>query len=513
MCTPAWKNGNSLLHPWLLTLVCTLVAVPTACSQTARSQAAEPVAAGMLAQLMLPQNGQSRRASSSDPNLAANGDSKTILPGQTLVLADLEGPGVIHHFWNTIVSLDPFSGRGLVLRIYWDDSKRPSVEVPLGDFFGVGHGVQASFQSLPVSVSSVGRARSCRWQMPFRKRARITITNERLEFGPAACYYYIDWEKVDRLAEETLYFHARYRQQTPAQAGDHVLLETSGRGHYVGTVYSVHQTRAGWFGEGDDRFTIDGEQEPSIRGTGTEDYFDDAWGFREFAGPFHGVTLYEGPLAGDRVTAYRWHLVDPIRFQKSLKVSFEHRGSLFTDEGAQLASSDQREDWISSVAFWYQTPVATWKEPLPPASKRVAPYQILFATGLKRRASPDKTEQSLAGILFRPGVADGQIEFDFEIKKAGRYKFSAVLVDNVFGGCYQPSLDDRPLGPVLDMGSKGADWREYVFDLHDLKVGAHTFKLAGKGASAKQRTIGPKLYAVGISSLILLRMEDMEGYQ
>lgn len=340
------------------------------------------------------------------------------------------------------------------------------------------------------------------------------MTNENLKFGPVPFYYYIDWEKLDRLPDKSLYFHARYRQQFPAKSGDHVLLETAGRGHYLGTVYSAHQVKIGWFGEGDDRFFIDGEKQPSIRGTGTEDYFGDAWGFREFAGPFHGVTLYEGVMPGDRVTAYRWHLNDPIRFTKSLKASIEHRGSVYSEEnGNSLSSSGEREDWISSVAFWYQTPVATWDEPLPPAEKRIAPYQILLAPSLKVRAKPDKTEKSVTGVSFRPGTPDGEIEFDFDIAKPGKYRFSAVLLDSVFGSRYQPFLDGKPLGPVLDMNSKGADWREYVFDLHDLEKGAHTFKLAGRGPSPGRRTIGPQWYGVGISSLILLRLEDMKGYQ
>ncbi len=467
----------------------------------------------LLVRITQSQPGRTRRASSSDENLDGNGDSKTILPGQTLVLADLDGPGVITHFWNTTASLNPFSGRSLVLRMYWDGAERPSVETPLGDFFGVGHGAKAEFQSVPVGVSSLGRSRNCFWRMPFRKHAKITLTNENVKLGPVPFYYYIDWEQLDELPETTLYFHARYRQQFPAKPGDHVLLETTGRGHYVGTVYSAHQVKTGWFGEGDDRFFIDGEELPSIRGTGTEDYFGDAWGFREFAGPFHGVTLFEGVMAGDRVSAYRWHLNDPIRFTKSLKASIEHRGSVYSEQdGKSLSSSGEREDWISSVAFWYQTPAVTWDEPLPPAAKRTAPYQILLSTGLTMRATPDKTEKSLAGITFRPETPDGQIEFDFEIEEPGRYRFSAVLLDSVFGSRYQPFLDDEPLGPVLDMNSKGGDWREYVFDLHDLDAGTHTFKLSGRGASPNRRTIGPKLHAIGISTLILLRMQDMKGY-
>jgi hypothetical protein len=332
-------------------------------------------------------------------------------------------------------------------------------------------------------------------------------------FGPAALYYYLDWEKLDSLPEDVLYFHARYRQQTPAKPGDHVILETSGRGHYAGTVYSVHQICTGWFGEGDDRFYIDGEELPSIRGTGTEDYFGDAWGFREFCGPFHGVSLYEGPMAGDRVTAYRWHLADPVRFTKSLRVTIEHRGSVFDEAGNQLSSSGERPDWVSSVAVWYQTPATTWDERLPSAAKRVAPYRVIPVAGLTTRAKPDETKKEMAGLIFRPGVPDGEIEFDFDVAEPGRYRISAMLIASLFGSRYQPMLDGEPLGPVLDMYCRGFDWTEYNFDLHDLQKGTHTLKLAGRGASPHARTMAPKMFAVGINSLILLRLEDMEGYE
>jgi hypothetical protein len=192
--------------------------------------------------------------------------------------------------------------------------------------------------------------------MPFRKSAKVTLTNEATDYGKVSFYYYLDWEKLPELPPEVLYFHARYRQAMPAQPGDYTILETHGTGHYVGTVYSAQQVKTGWFGEGDDRFYIDGEQVPSLRGTGTEDYFNDAWGFRQFATPFYGVSLWEGVFPGDRVTAYRWHVTDPVRFRKSLKVAIEHKGSIFTDAGVQVASSDERPDWLSSVALWYQTP-------------------------------------------------------------------------------------------------------------------------------------------------------------
>ncbi len=454
-------------------------------------------------------NGRSMRASSVDSNFSGNGDSKEISPGETLVIADLEGPGIIKHIWNTSASLNPFSGRSLVIRIYWDNSEKPSVEVPLGDFFGVGLGAKKTFQSLPVSVSSFGRSRTCFWEMPFRKHAKITISNELPQFGPVPFYYYVDWEKVDSLPDSVLYFHARYNQQTPAEPGDHIILNTKGKGNYAGTVYSVIQKENGWFGEGDDRFYIDGETSPSIQGTGTEDYFNDSWGFREFAGLFHGVTLYEGVLAGDRVSAYRWHIPDPIRFKKSLKFSIEHRGSIFDDEGNKLSSSGERADWVSSVAFWYQTPIAFSENSLPLAEERIPPYQINIASSLKMKATPDKVRTEIVAIHFEPETPDGQIEFEFEVNDSGKYKISAVLADEINGSKYQPFIDNNLAGPELDMASKGGNWTEYVFGLFKLEKGKHLFTLKGRGDSPKMRHSFPKKYYIGISSLILLRIEDL----
>jgi len=462
-----------------------------------------------LDQLTISSNSQSKRSSSTDSNIDGNGDSKNILPGETIVLADLDGPGIIKHIWNTSASINPFSSRALVLRIYWDDSEKPSVEVPLGDFFGVGFGARKDFQSLPVSVSSFGRSQTCFWRMPFKKHAKITLSNESSEFGPVYSYYYIDWEKVNSLPEDVLYFHARYHQQSPAKPGDHVILNTKGRGNYIGTVYSALQVKNGWFGEGDDRFYIDGEKIPSIQGTGTEDYFGDAWGFREFAGSFQGVSLYEGPLSGDLVTAYRWHILDPIRFRKSLKFSIEHRGSDVDMSGKQLSSSDERADWISSVAFWYQTPIVFSDSGIPPAGERIPPYQIKLASSLKMKAIPDKITKGIEGINFTPETPDGEIEFEFEVKESGSYKLSAVLVDDIFGSRYQPLIDDKPVGLILDMVSKGSNWNEYNFGVLKLDHGKHKFKLRGKGASPNRRTSLPEKFSIGISSLILLRLEDL----
>src|SRR6185295_4359471 len=167
--------------------------------------------------------------------------------------------------------------RLLRLRVYYDGSPVPSVDAPLGDFFAVGHGFERPVRSLMVRDSSEGRSRNSYWPMPFRKSCRITITNEGRR-RVANLYYHVDWQKLEALPETTPYFHARYRQALPNSGGKpYEVLAVSGRGHYVGTVLSVVQAEAGWFGEGDDFFFVDGEAVPSIEGTGSEDYFNDAW--------------------------------------------------------------------------------------------------------------------------------------------------------------------------------------------------------------------------------------------
>ncbi|MCD6598083.1 MAG: DUF2961 domain-containing protein [Bacteroidales bacterium] len=466
-----------------------------------------------LDNLIYKQDFKAQRESSSNENLHKNGDAVSIEPGETIVLGDLSGPGIINHIWITIGSEDPFFGRSLVIRMYWDGSDKPSVEAPLGDFFGVGHGAFVSFESNPVSTSSHGRAKNCFWKMPFRNNAKVTITNESKEYRTDSFYYYLDWEKHDSLPEDVLYFHAQYRQQFPAQTGDYTILETEGFGHYVGTIYSVQNMELGWFGEGDDRFYIDGEEIPSLRGTGTEDYFGDAWGFRQFDRPYYGVSLWEGYFPGDRVTAYRWHIPDPIPFRKSIKVTIEHRGSIFSDLGIQLGSFIERPDWISSVAIWYQSTPAQFEESIPPANKRIAPYQIFAAKNLTIRANPEncikKADISLDFIPMKP---DAYLEFDFNVEKDGRYQINVILMHSLFSSKYQPFLDGKALGPELDLYTSGNDPIWEHLDLHDLSTGTHTLRFEGKGASPKMRTMAPPTYYFSMVYLILLRLEDMEGY-
>lgn len=460
------------------------------------------------------QNYSAQRASSANPDLHSNGDARSIAAGETLVLAEMDGPGMITHIWTTVGSIDPFYPQSLVVRMYWDGLERPSVEAPLGDFFGVGNGAHADFTSLPVATSSRGRSRNCFWQMPFAKSAKITVTNESTRYDTDSFYYYVDWRKYDALPDGSTYFHAQYRQAMPATPGDYTILETEGRGHYVGTVYSVQQMETGWFGEGDDRFYIDDEEAPSLRGTGTEDYFNDSWGFRAFATPYHGVSLWEGYFPGDRVTAYRWHLDSPVPFSTSLKVTIEHKGSIFTDKAVHLGQFIERPDWISSVAFWYQeSPQELTAGLLPPAQDRIAPYTIIAAADLTLRGDPKGMMlRDKVSVTYAPGKPDASLEIDFEVAEAGRYQINAIMAYGFYGGVYQPLLDGKAIRGPIDFCDTGLDPIWTRFDLHDLEAGTHTLRFEGRGASPNMRSLAPPYYGLGIYYLVLLRMEDMAGY-
>src|SRR5262249_903109 len=234
------------------------------------------------------------RCSSNNLYVDSNDDCKHPIPGETTVLADLKGPGVITHMWITIADSEYGWPRLLRLRIYYDGHKTPSVDVRIGDFFGVGHGYERNLNSQMVRDASFGRARNCYWPMPFLKSAKVTITNEGTR-RVTSLYYHVDWEKHDALPNDIAYFHAYYKQQNPPDAGKlYTLLNVRGDGHYVGSVLNIVQTQMGWFGEGDDMFYVDDETTPRIEGTGSEDYFNDAWGLRVSDGAWSGTPIAEG---------------------------------------------------------------------------------------------------------------------------------------------------------------------------------------------------------------------------
>ncbi len=290
---------------------------------------------------------------------------------QTFTLADIEGPGSIQHIWLTPAPLD--KTRYFILRFYWDDETEPSVEVPLGDFFACGWAKYCQISSLPVCVNP-GSAFNSYWQMPFRKKAKVTLEN--LDDQTMTIYYQIDYT-LTRVPEDAAYFHAQFRREDPLQAkGQYTILDgVKGRGQYVGTylAWEVHST--GWWGEGEIKFFMDGDTEfPTICGTGTEDYFCGSYNFdttgpdgkrryTEFSTPYTGLAqvirpdgLYDSQT---RFGLYRWHITDPVRFDDDLKVTIQALG--WRKDGRYL----QLQDDIASVAFWYQTEPHQKFPPLP----------------------------------------------------------------------------------------------------------------------------------------------------
>ena len=281
--------------------------------------------------------------------------SVKIEAGQTFTLGEIQGPGAIQHIWMTPTGTWRFS----ILRFYWDGESTPSVEVPVGDFFASGLGRYGQVSSLAVAVNP-GSAFNCYWVMPFRKSARITLEN--VDRETMTLYYQVTYALAE-LPPDAAYFHAQFRRSNPLPyKQDHVILEgVRGQGHYVGThlVWGVHNT--GWWGEGEVKFFMDGDGEfPTIAGTGTEDYFGGSYNFenrqtkqyQEFTTPYSGLPLVVRPdgvyQSQQRFSLYRWHIADPIRFERDLKVTIQALG--WRSGGRYLPLQDD----ISSVAYWYQ---------------------------------------------------------------------------------------------------------------------------------------------------------------
>ncbi|MGH9621086.1 MAG: glycoside hydrolase family 172 protein [Bryobacteraceae bacterium] len=319
------------------------------------------------------------RASSADPT-GGNADMRRIAPGATLTVLDVDGPGTIAHIWFTIADREPYHLKKLVLRMYWDGETNPSVEAPIGDFFGLGLGYYHRWQSEPLSVGS-DKSLNCFFPMPFRHHARITVTNEGKD-RVDAFYYNIDYRTYSHpLPKNTIYFHAEYHQAQPNHGlannwknnGDvngmknlygknnYVWMEAKGHGQYVGVTMSVLQNQDFWWGEGDDMFFIDGSKKPVIAGTGSEDYFLGAWDFggKPFSYQLYGAPIVGKELAGGRSSVYRFHLAQPIVFMKSIKATIEH------------GHANARSDNFYSVAYWYQSEPHQPFPPLPPVQDRL----------------------------------------------------------------------------------------------------------------------------------------------
>ena len=352
---------------------------------------------GTLADLARLRDFRRRRVSSWDRS-GGNQDFLSVPPGETAVLGEIAGAGCVRHWWITLTTLpnDPHELCRTVLRMFWDGEASPSVEVPIGDFFGVGFGLRRNFVSLPLQMSPEdGKGMNCWFPMPFASGARFEVENQ--GGSTLIFFYYVDYEEYDVLDPALARFHAAWRrtpvtagiarqkgwtrkdyrldESRPAGAGlgfgapwsepnlggegNYVILDVEGRGQYVGCVLNVdvfERQPNDWYGEGDDMIFVDGEPwPPRLHGTGTEDYFNTAFcPTQEFSAPYHGLTVYSGTPDwpwGGKNSMYRFHVEDPIRFERSIRVTIEtgHANALAND--------------YSSTAYWYQ---AGRTRPLPP---------------------------------------------------------------------------------------------------------------------------------------------------
>lgn len=351
------------------------VASGNAAAQNQVSNAGSPFALPAYARA---QNHRALKQSSYD-RTGGNRDYWPMAAGQTLEVFQAEGPGIVTHIWFTIAAESEHHLKELVLRMYWEGNAKPSVETPVGDFFGLNLGEYFVYQSAFLNCSSI-KALNCYFAMPFRRSARMTVTNEAVK--PVGAFYSnIDYQLTGALPDDALYFHAQYRQAVPNAAvpfakgqpeinldgrNNYVFMESRGKGQVMGVTLGVLQNADGWFGEGDEMIFIDDDSKPVINGTGTEDYFCGAWDFggrsgaRPFAHLYNGAPyIASAEHAGGRYCLYRWHADNPIVFDRSTKYTIEH------------GHADDRGDCFYSVAYWYQSEPQTDFPELPSAAARI----------------------------------------------------------------------------------------------------------------------------------------------
>jgi hypothetical protein len=334
---------------------------------------------------------KARRSSSWDRS-GGNGDAVAVEAGKEATILDVNGAGVVTHIWFTINSKDPMHLKNLVLRSWWDGESTPSVETPIGDFFGLGLGEYYTYQSELVAVAPM-KALNSYFKMPFSRSARMTVTND----GKArtdSLYFAVDYVTLAALPDGLGRFHAQYRQAAPCKGwtdnwsneytkeindrknldgiDNYVFLDATGKGHFVGVTHAVLQNQDGWFGEGDDMIFIDGDRMPTINGTGTEDYYNGAWDFggQAFANMHQGAPYIVDPeRIGGRYCLYRWHTESPIAFEKSIRVTIEH------------GHANHRSDNFYSTAYWYQTEPHAEFPALPRPEARVPKVFRVGGTG------------------------------------------------------------------------------------------------------------------------------------
>jgi hypothetical protein len=423
-----------------------------------------------------------------------------LAPGQVFELPVLEGPGVITHLWMTSHSGGVNELNSVSMRIYWDGREEPGVEVPLGDFFAVGHGRPAVVESVPVQVSPTGSL-SCYWRMPFAESARIVIVNDNHDRA-TGLYWQVDWTQLDALPPDTGYFHARYRQEYPCISGqDYLIADIEGSGQYAGTVMSITMAQDGWYGEGDDFFYIDGEEVPSLQGTGSEDYFNDAWGFRPRVSAWFGQPRWQGWRAGDDGVCYRWHVPDPVGFTKSLMLTMEHKGNR---DNAEEAWYVERPDFFSSIAFWYQTGLPKSFGYLPPWPERAVPWKThhlvrTFRFAEKTGDSPiTVTTEGFFGsrpaLMWHATVPEETLTLPFTVEEAGRYAVRLLAFAAPQHGVFDIAIDGAMVMESASLAAPDFEESDLLLGTHELAAGKHTLSFRARaGADGKAHPLAVEL--------------------
>jgi hypothetical protein len=456
---------------------------------------------GPLGDLYLSREGGLAHYSSVDTT-GGNADFRPIAPGQTLVLVNHQGAGVVRRWWITISPRQNVEIlRQLIVRCWWDGETSPSVEVPVADFFGMGFGEWKDYISLPLNMTSGGY--NTYWPMPFRRSARITVENT--GSVPITNFYFnVDIRTYDRLPADALYFHAQYRQ-TRTQRGEPVtILETTGRGHYVGTLLSMHPEQGRQLGylEGDERIFIDGERSPSIVGTGTEDYFSSGWYYDtgEYSAPYHGIPIKDE--ARGRISTYRWHIEDPIPFRQRFRFEIEHGGTNDTP-GVEYAST----------AFWYQThphatfpalprtlvPRATVSKPEIEAESLLSRARVTGGQLQVQQMEPFQGEwggdAQLWWVLARPG---DRLTMPLTVAAAGSYELIGFFTRALDYGVVRLHVNGQQIGPLVDGYADRVEPTGAIsFGQVDLRAGTNelVIELVGKDARSSGYSDG---YLVGV---------------
>jgi len=369
----------------------------------------------------------------------------SIDPGQQVVLADLKGPAVIRQFCAKLESPERWARRKVLLQMYWDGAGTAAVEAPIGDFFGDAWD-EATYQSLPMGITD--ELNYCFWRMPFTRSARIVVTNQGRK--PAKLCYKIVF-RPGKLAPQTARFHAKWRRDKTSQVFDYPMLECTGQGRFVGCVLYPDNIVGGWWGEGDEKVYVDGEKFPSTFGTGSEDYFGDAWGYRHFVNPYHGCPTRHAHDETRGQSAYRWHISDSIPFAESFKITIENYSE---------HRKPPRNDY-SSMAYWYQAPGgsdffksvsvddripqgpirpgAIDAENLVPADRLPAGATIVSDDDLPKQLCNAK------GLKIS-GTAGTTVTLTLPAPEDGRFNLEAVPAEGLKASAFELLKDGQPIG-------------------------------------------------------------------